>query len=225
MEKNIKKIWITIFVALFLFSIITVMPAAATNEVSEITQSTEASTVENTNAVSPNKEQIKAKKLKAKKKSVIKKINKKWKKLKPYAASSDKKAITKIKVKIKKAKKISKIKKHYKKAKKIFKKVNVIKKISSPYVYSPGYLRTMGVLHWGGWRWTWYSQRVLPGGGLRIPGRHVDNNGYICDQKGYICLASGSLSYGTIVKTPFGKKGKVYDSGCASNTLDVYVDF
>ncbi len=82
-----------------------------------------------------------------------------------------------------------------------------------------------GVVNWGGWRWTWYSQNVLPGGGLDIPGRHVDENGYICDENGFICLASGSLDKGTVVETPFGKKGKVYDCGCAADTLDVYTNF
>lgn len=92
-------------------------------------------------------------------------------------------------------------------------------------IYSPSHFRRAGVIHWGGWRWTWYSQRVLPGGGLRIPGRHVNKNGYVCDKNGYICLASGKLKKGTVVKTPFGAKGKVYDSGCASGTLDVYCNF
>ncbi len=91
--------------------------------------------------------------------------------------------------------------------------------------YTPTYFRRMGVINWNGWRWTWYSQRVLPGGGLRIPGRHVDSNGYVCDKNDYICLASGRLSKGTVVKTPFGKMGKVYDSGCAAGTLDVYVNW
>ena len=82
-----------------------------------------------------------------------------------------------------------------------------------------------GVVNWGGWRWTWYSQNVLPGGALDIPGRHVDENGYICDENEFICLASGSLEKGTIVETPFGKKGKVYDCGCAADTLDVYTNY
>lgn len=96
---------------------------------------------------------------------------------------------------------------------------------SNSGTYSASDLRSMGVINWGGWRWTWYSQRVLPGGGLNIPGRHVDGNGYVCDGNGYICLASGSLAKGTVVNTPFGKAGKVYDSGCAANTLDVYTNF
>lgn len=91
--------------------------------------------------------------------------------------------------------------------------------------YSPNDLMVMGVLYWGGYRWTWYSERVLPGGGLNIPGRHGDENGFICDGEGYICLASSDLPKGTVISTPFGKAGRVYDSGCASGTLDVYVNW
>lgn len=86
-------------------------------------------------------------------------------------------------------------------------------------------LQSSGVIYWGGWRWTWYSQNVLPGGGLSIPGRHIDESGYVCDENDYICLAATSLSQGTVVDTPFGKQGKVYDSGCAYGTLDVYTAF
>lgn len=90
--------------------------------------------------------------------------------------------------------------------------------------YSPSDLQFQGVLYWGGWRWTWYSERILPGGGLSIPGRHTETDtGFVCDGDGYICLASGSLSKGTIVDTPFGRLGKVYDCGCAADVLDVYV--
>lgn len=97
--------------------------------------------------------------------------------------------------------------------------------ISSEKLYTAADFMTLGVVYYGNWKWTWYSQKVLPGGGLDIPGRHVDSNGYVCDENGYICLASGSLSKGTIVNTPFGKKGKVYDCGCAANVLDVYTNF
>ena len=94
---------------------------------------------------------------------------------------------------------------------------------TSTVEYSASHFRKMGVIYWGDYRWTWYSQNVLPGGGLNIPGRHVDDNGYVCDENNYICLASNDLSEGTVVSTPFGKSGKIYDSGCASGTLDVYV--
>lgn len=108
---------------------------------------------------------------------------------------------------------------------------NKIKKYTSTYatsssvLYSANKFKNIGVVYWNGWKWTWYSQRVLPGGGLRIPGRHVDNNGYVCDGNNYICLASSTLPYGTVINTPFGKQGKIYDTGCATDTIDVYVNF
>lgn len=95
----------------------------------------------------------------------------------------------------------------------------------SDLTYSASYFKKMGVINWNGWRWTWYSERVLPDKGLHIPGRRTDDNGYVCDEDGYICLASVSLSEGTIVDTPFGKQGKVYDSGCPKGTLDVYTNW
>ena len=93
----------------------------------------------------------------------------------------------------------------------------------SSALYTPGQFQNLGVIYYGDYRWTWYSERVLPGGGLKIPGRRTDENGYICDEDGYICLASSTLSKGTILNTPFGKQGKIYDSGCAVGTVDVYV--
>ena len=99
------------------------------------------------------------------------------------------------------------------------------KEKSNGAVYSASKFRNMGVLHWGGWRWTWYSEEVLPGGGLYIPGRHADSNGYVCDEDNYICLASSTLKKGTVIDTPLGKQGKVYDSGCASDIIDVYVNW
>ena len=95
----------------------------------------------------------------------------------------------------------------------------------SSALYTPGQFQNLGVIYYGDYRWTWYSERVLPGGGLKIPGRHNDENGYICDEDGYICLASSILSKGTILNTPFGKQGKIYDSGCAVGTVDVYVSW
>lgn len=87
-----------------------------------------------------------------------------------------------------------------------------------------GSLQTNGVEYDGGYRYTWYSQRVLPGDGLDIPGRHVDDEGYVRDEDDRIVLASSDLEAGTEVDTPYGP-GKVYDSGCDSGTLDVYTDW
>lgn len=92
---------------------------------------------------------------------------------------------------------------------------------SSPKVYTLSQLRFHGVIKWGGYKFTYYSQSVLPGGGLRIPGRHVSADGYVCDGDGYIVLANSSPN-GTIIDTPFGAKGKVYDSGTYGNHFDVY---
>ncbi|MBQ8134647.1 MAG: SH3 domain-containing protein [Clostridia bacterium] len=87
----------------------------------------------------------------------------------------------------------------------------------------PGDFQVDGIEYWGGYRWAYYSELVLPGGGLDIPGRYTDYNGYVCDENDYICLASDSLPKGTVVSTPFGKDGKVYDCGCgADDILDVY---
>lgn len=90
--------------------------------------------------------------------------------------------------------------------------------------YDADYFRRMGVIPDGDYRYTWYSQRVLPGGGLDIPGRTVNDDGYVTDGDGNICLASSDLAYGTVVETPFGT-GVVYDTGCDSGTLDVYTDW
>ena len=83
-----------------------------------------------------------------------------------------------------------------------------------------------GVVDEGGVHYTWYSQRVLPGGGLNelnANGRHVEG-GYVMDGDGYIAVASSDHEIGTVLDTPFGQ-AKVYDTGCASGTVDIYTDF
>lgn len=91
--------------------------------------------------------------------------------------------------------------------------------------YAPSDLYNQGRLYWGDYQYTWYSENVLPGYGLAIEGRHTDADGFVCDGDGYICVAASSLSKGTIVDTPFGRQGKVYDSGCDWGTIDVYVNW
>lgn len=92
-------------------------------------------------------------------------------------------------------------------------------------LYTAGQFKVLGVVYFNGWRWTWYSERVLPGGGLSIPGRHGDENGFICDENDYICLASMNLDKGTVIDTPFGKQGKIYDYCETNGTVDVYVNW
>lgn len=82
-----------------------------------------------------------------------------------------------------------------------------------------------GVVEYGGYEWTWYSELVLPGDGLyelNANGRAVDEAGFVVDGDGYISIATPNWSepIGTIVDTPFGP-GKVYDY-CESGSYDVY---
>ena len=84
-------------------------------------------------------------------------------------------------------------------------------------------LRTNGTYYDGVYTYTYYSQNVLPGGGLDIPGRHVDEEGYVCDGDGNLCVASDDLPYGTVVEVPFGDgTAVVYDTGSGYGNLDVY---
>lgn len=84
--------------------------------------------------------------------------------------------------------------------------------------------KSKGVNYFNGHKETYYSQKVLPGGGLKIPGRHVASDGTIRDENNYICVASNDYKKGTIVETSLGT-GKVYDSGCASGTIDIYTNW
>lgn len=84
--------------------------------------------------------------------------------------------------------------------------------------------KSKGVNYFNGHKETWYSQKVLPGGGLNIPGRHVAADGTIRDEDNYICVASSDYPKGTIVETSLGT-GKVYDTGCASGTIDIYTNW
>lgn len=76
------------------------------------------------------------------------------------------------------------------------------------------------------WSYTYYPESVLPGGGLNIPGRHTDEDGYVCDGNGAVCVASDDLPKGTVVSIPFGSgTGVVYDTGSGSGNLDIYTSW
>ena len=83
-----------------------------------------------------------------------------------------------------------------------------------------------GVVYYNGHRETYYSQKVLPGNGLNIPGRHVADDGTIRDGDGYICVAANTsyMKKGTVLMTSLGP-AKVYDCGCAYGTIDIYVNW
>lgn len=96
---------------------------------------------------------------------------------------------------------------------------------SGVYSYN-GLNKRRGAIYFNGHRETYYSEKVLPGNGLRIPGRHVADDGTIRDENGYICVAAdpGFLARGSILITSLGP-AKVYDSGCAYGTVDIYVNW
>ena len=102
--------------------------------------------------------------------------------------------------------------------------VTTPKQVEVERLYEPDEFKYLGVLDFNGWRWTWYSSHVY-NNDLGIPGQHETSEGYIVDEDEYICLASTDLSKGTIIKTPLGYFGKVYDTGCPSGILDVYTNW
>ena len=92
---------------------------------------------------------------------------------------------------------------------------------------SPEEFKFMGVVETDDHFYTWYSERVLPGGGLNElneNGRYSDGY-FVRDGDGYIAVASNDYEKGTIVDTPWGE-GKVYDCGhLAEGQIDVYTSF
>ena len=96
---------------------------------------------------------------------------------------------------------------------------------SGGYVIPSGGLTpSKGRIWYNGHTETYYSQKVLPGGGLAIPGRHIASDGTIRDADGYIVLASDDYPRGTVVETSLGA-GKVYDTGSGSGNIDLYTDW
>lgn len=73
------------------------------------------------------------------------------------------------------------------------------------------------------YRYTWYSSNVLYH--YRTPEWTAGTDGIYRDAEGYVVVASSDHPQGTVIEsTPFGA-AKVYDTGCASGTLDVYTNF
>lgn len=81
-----------------------------------------------------------------------------------------------------------------------------------------------GVNYYNGQKETYYSQRVLPGGGLDIPGRHVASDGTIRDENNYIVVASDRQSKGETGTCSLGEY-KVYDTGVGHDGIDIYTDW
>ena len=98
---------------------------------------------------------------------------------------------------------------------------------SAPYNITDNKLTaTKGVVYYNGHKECYYTQTLLPGEGLYLPGRHVAEDGTIRDGDGYICVAANLkfIPRYTKVMTTLGP-GKVYDTGCAYGTVDIYTDW
>ena len=84
-----------------------------------------------------------------------------------------------------------------------------------------------GIINYNDNIFTYYSENVLPGNGLDIPGRYTDDEGYVCDEDNYVVLATPDEDiyprYSTI-ELPTGRIGKFYDY-CPEGSIDVYVNW
>ena len=87
-----------------------------------------------------------------------------------------------------------------------------------PLTKSKGRVKFNG--HWE----TWYSSRILPWEGYKVPGRHVDRRGLILDKDGYIVVFTNLVKMGEIIETSFGM-GKKYDTCSMADTVDIYTNW
>jgi hypothetical protein len=79
-----------------------------------------------------------------------------------------------------------------------------------------------GVNYYNGRIETWYSSNILYH--YMTPEWNVGADGVYRDDDGYVIIASSDYGYGTVLETSFGAS-KVYDTGCASGVVDVYVNW
>lgn len=85
-----------------------------------------------------------------------------------------------------------------------------------------GLTASKGVNYHNGRKETYYSSNVLYH--YRTPEWTVDEYGVYRDSDGYVVVAASDLDQGSEVSTSFGK-GKVYDTGCAAGTTDIYTNW
>ena len=83
--------------------------------------------------------------------------------------------------------------------------------------------KSKGKILFNGHYETYYSQKVRPGKGLKIPGRHV-SGGLVRDKDEYICVATTLVEKGQTIETSLGT-GKRYDTCETANTVDIYTDW
>ena len=81
-----------------------------------------------------------------------------------------------------------------------------------------------GINYYNGVKESYYSQKVLAGGGLNIPGRHVAADGTIRDADNYIVVASDTQAKGSTGQSSLGAY-KVSDTGVGHSGIDVYTNW
>ena len=87
--------------------------------------------------------------------------------------------------------------------------------------------QNLGIVNYNNECFTYYSEEVLPGEGLDIPGRYTDYDGYVCDEEGYVVLATPDEyehPRQSTIELPTGRIGKFYDF-CPEGSIDVYVNW
>ena len=86
-----------------------------------------------------------------------------------------------------------------------------------------GNFQSDGVWYDDNYRYTWYSSNAAYH--YRTPEWSAGSDGIYRDSEGYVVVASSDYAQGTVIEdTPFGA-AKVYDTGCASGTLDIYTNY
>lgn len=91
----------------------------------------------------------------------------------------------------------------------------------SGYTENGSGLTKSGGVNWhNGRRETWYSSNDAYH--YRTGEWTVGEDGVYRDADGYVVVAASDLAQGSTVSTSFGE-GKVYDTGCAAGTTDIYV--
>lgn len=94
---------------------------------------------------------------------------------------------------------------------------------TQPTSSSTSSFKSDGVWYDGRFRYTYYSSNVAYH--YRTPEWTAGSDGIYRDSSGYVVVASSDYPIGTVIEgTMFGSV-KVYDTGCASGTLDVYTNF
>lgn len=94
---------------------------------------------------------------------------------------------------------------------------------STSYVTpTSGLTREGGVNYYNGSRETWYSSNVLYH--YRTSEWTVGEDGVYRDADGYVVVARSDMAQGDTIETSLGT-GRVYDTGCAAGTTDIYTSW